>query len=325
MQTVTIGKNQAGQRFDKFLQKHLPQTTSSFIYKMLRKKNITLNDKKAEGKELLAIGDKVSFFFAEETYAKFTSQGEDFTAIYKKAYKQFGQIPVIYEDEHVLILNKPSGILSQKAEKEDSSINEWMIGYLLQTGGITESELQSFKPSVCNRLDRNTSGLLLCGKTLSGSQELSKLIRERSVSKYYRLLVKGLVEKECVLKGFFSKDEKTNKVTVYKEELPETSYIETAYHPIKNFSEFTYLEVELITGKTHQIRAHLSSIGHPLIGDYKYGDEKVNQYYKSTYGIKSQMLHAYRLEFPTLSGALAALSNQVILADIPDTFLKLIN
>ena len=172
MQLLTIGKNQAGQRLDKYLKKALPGAGTGFLYKMLRKKNITLNGKKAEGKEILTEGDEVKCFFSEETFASLsgTKSAED-TSDYRKAYRLLRDVCVIYEDDDILLLDKPAGVLTQKAKPEDLSLNEWLIGHLLETGAIKEADLATFHPSVCNRLDRNTSGIVLCGKTLAGSQD----------------------------------------------------------------------------------------------------------------------------------------------------------
>lgn len=326
MQKVTIGSNQAGQRFDKFLSRHLAGTGTGFIYKMLRKKNITLNGKKADGKELLTKGDEVSFFFSDETYQKFTKTESVAVSSFWKAYESLKGITVLYEDEDVLILNKPSGILSQKAAESDVSANEWMLGYLLHTGTLTESMLTQFKPSVCNRLDRNTSGLLLCGKTLPGSRELNRLIKEHKLHKYYQLLVKGELRENGLLEGYLKKDEARNKVHLEKTK-PQTgefSYIKTGFKPLVTTKKLTYLEVELFTGKTHQIRAHLASIGHPLVGDYKYGDASFNRYFKEKYQIESQLLHAVRIEFPKECKELMQLNGKVIVSPLPETFERIL-
>lgn len=326
MQLHEIKTQEAGQRLDKFLHKYMPEANTSFFYKMLRKKNITLNGKKAEGKEMLKEGDKISFFFSDETFSKFRgSAGVDMnTGEYEKAYRTIKGIQIIYEDEDALILNKPAGVLSQKAKPTDVSLNEWLIGYLLQSGGITSLELNTFKPSVCNRLDRNTSGLVLCGKSLKGSQQLTKLIRERDVKKFYHTIVVGNMNKGDLIEGHLYKDEKTNKVTVYPlgaSNVPkEADLIKTSYKPLENIGRFTLLEVELITGKTHQIRAHLSSIGHPIVGDAKYGDNKVNKELEGKIGLKWQILHAHRLEFPTMKEGLTSLSDKVIVAETPKVF-----
>lgn len=324
MQKIVIEQRLAGQRFDKFLTKHLSGTGTGFIYKMLRKKNITLNGKKAEGKELLVAGDEVSFFFSDETYSKFTqTEQEEGFEEFQNAYQQLTGIDVVYEDEQILVLNKPAGILSQKAQKTDFSVNEWLIGYLLQEGKLSREEFASFHPSVCNRLDRNTSGLLLCGKTLIGSQELSRLIKERNIHKYYYLFVKGQMKDTYLLEGYLYKDEAHNRVSLSASQVPGSAYIKTACRPIQSNSSLTFLEVELFTGKPHQIRAHLAEIGHPLLGDYKYGNRSFNDEYKRKYGVGWQLLHAARLEFPVDCGALQALSQKVLTAPLPDSFIAL--
>lgn len=327
MYQFEITANEAGQRFDKYLHKLLPKAPTSFFYKMLRKKNIVLNHKKAEGKEKLAVGDCVSLYLSEETYQSF--QERKITGEYITAYQRLKGIYVVYENQHMLLLNKPAGILSQKAQNTDLSANEWLIGYLLEKEIITEDSLSTYKPSVCNRLDRNTSGLIICAKTLAGSQELNRLIASRQIRKFYRLFVKGSMCREMILDGYLLKNKETNKVTVFptkdKTQIPnEASYIRTSYHPIQTLSDFTYLEVELFTGKTHQIRAHMASIGHPLLGDYKYGNKSWNDYYHNNYGIKSQLLHAYRLEFPK-NDLLFPDKNMIFTAEEPAVFKKILN
>lgn len=314
MQKAVIGVNEAGQRLDKFLHKFLPEASTSFLYKMLRKKNIELNGKKAEGKEMLQQGDEIRFFFSEETFAKFTGKSalaEDSGTEYGKAYGSLKGIVVLYEDEDMLILNKPAGILTQKAEKNDLSLNEWMIGYLIAGQEITAESLHTFRPSVCNRLDRNTSGIVLCGKSLKGSQELSRMIKERAIRKFYRTIVWGNLTTGERIQGCLKKDSQSNKVTVTK----EGSFIETVYAPLKQLTEMTYLEVELITGKTHQIRAHMASIGHPLLGDYKYAPQKLHSAFRERYGLSHQLLHAYRVEFP---------DGKTVTAPLPKAFHKLL-
>ncbi len=338
MQQFKIEANQAGQRFDKFLHKYLPNAGTSFLYKMLRKKNITLNGKKADGKEILETGDEIRFFFADETFEKFsgrtiTSSNASNTSAkiikqpntkeYEKAYKYFSKenISILYEDKNVLILNKPAGLLTQKAQNGDVSLNEWMIGYLLYAKKITATELSLFKPSVCNRLDRNTSGIVLCGISLKGSQILSELIRNRNIKKFYRTICKGVLTDKVTLTGSLQKDEKTNKVVISK----EGNDIRTSYEPIQQLKHnTTYMEVNLITGKTHQIRAHLASIGHPLMGDKKYGNEAFNKQSEKHYGLKNQLLHAYRLEFPELNGEFEPLSKQIIIAPLPQQFKQIL-
>lgn len=318
MQSIIIGNNQAGQRLDKFLHKVLPEAGNSFLYKMLRKKNITVNGKKAEGKEMLAVGDEVKFFFAEETFAKFAG-GNYQRNEYYRAYEKLKEIDIIYEDENVIFLNKPIGILTQKARSEDLSLNEWLVGYLLTNKTISETELLTFHPSICNRLDRNTSGLVLCGKSLPGSQELSRVIKERTIQKFYHTICVGEITEDAVIDGYLYKDEKANKVTVVScvpgdKNKEDYDRICTSYHPLAVKNGFTLLEVELITGKTHQIRAHLASIGHPLIGDVKYGSKKINQRFQEKFGLRYQLLHAHHVVFGREDGILTPLSKQIITA-----------
>lgn len=356
MREIIVGAGDAGQRFDKFLHKYMKEAPSGFLYKMLRKKNITLNGKKADGRERLEEGDQIVLFFAEDTFRKFRGMdgfgaandgkgtaGEAYgrssdetgktagaAARYEtlpheaeRAYRQFGPLPVLYENEHVLLVSKPEGMLSQKAKKRDLSLNEWLTGYLLANGSITAETLMIQRPSVCNRLDRNTSGIVLCGKSLYGSQQLSKMLKERSLRKYYLLYVEGRMLEARRIEGFLRKDEISNKVEIVNGETPGAVRIATAYRPIDTGADRTLVEVELMTGKTHQIRAHLASIGFPLIGDYKYGSRAQNDRRKRQYGISHQLLHAYRVVFPELSGRLSGLSGREIKAPLPELFRRL--
>ena len=315
MQEIKVTKNEAGQRLDKLLAKYLNEAPKSFFYKMMRKKNIVLNGKKATGNEKLEEGDIVKLFLADETIRKFSSV---------KIQRTKTNLSVIYEDQDVVLINKPVGMLSQKAKESDVSLVEHLISYLLDAGELSEETLKSFRPSICNRLDRNTSGIVVAGKSLPGLQKMGELFKERTLHKYYRCLVQGVIREDQYLKGWLKKDEKTNKVQILdRPSDPSDQPIETEYHPLWTKEGVTLLEVRLITGKTHQIRAHLASEGHPLIGDYKYGDRKLNDFYQKKYGLKSQLLHAYRLEFPVMEGVCSQLSEKGFIADVPPLFAKI--
>ena len=336
MKEIVVTSREAGQRLDKLLGKYLKEAPKSFLYKMLRKKNIILNGKKADGSEKLQELDVIKLFFSEETLEKFTgisggdgsrSGNGQAAAASKTEITQpypFRSLNILYEDEHILLINKPAGMLSQKAKPEDVSLVEYVIGYLLRKKELSEEDLQRFHPSVCNRLDRNTSGIVAAGKTMAGLQELSALFHDRTMHKYYRCLVKGTVREACRLEGYLKKDEKTNQVRIFSQPQEGAQLIKTEYTPLAWSSHLTLLEVKLITGRSHQIRAHLASCSHPLAGDPKYGDRKLNEYLRQKYGLKYQLLHSCRLEMPELTGALAPVSGRVFTAELPGYFREIL-
>ena len=315
-----IEKNEAGQRLDKFLAKYMNEASKSFFYKMMRKKNITLNGKKCEGNEKLAEGDVVKLFLAEDTIEKFSS-------VQVQEVKKV-DLDILYEDDEIILVNKPAGMLSQKAKETDESLVEYLIDYLLGSGKLTESGLRAFRPSVCNRLDRNTSGIVTAGKSLAGLQMLSGVFKDRSIHKYYQCLVSGEIRDVKTVDGWLLKDEKRNQVRILTEAEAkrfggkggdeEPKRIRTKYEPIATDGRFTLLKVTLLTGRSHQIRAHLASLGHPIVGDFKYGGvSKVNP---SGRTVKYQLLHSYRLEFPKLAEPFVYLSGRVFEAPLPGYF-----
>lgn len=368
MREINVSTNEAGQRLDKLLRKYLKNATTSFIYKMLRKKNIVLNDKKAEGKEILSLGDSVKMYFSEETFATMTgrpgqnsesadtnrtaaanasakrafpasdqtsSAGKSNAQTYrngssrntserreKRAFDVEGfRKHIVYEDENLLVLNKPSGWLSQSDASGLPSVNERCLQYLMATGALTEAQLQTFRPGIANRLDRNTSGLILFGKTLPTLQALATLLRDRTMEKYYLAIVYGDIDHAQRIDGYLAKDERTNRVEIRPQPFPDAVEIHTAYEPLKRSAKYTVLKVHLITGKTHQIRAHLRAIGHPIIGDPKYGRKDANAYYRTHGGVQSQLLHAWELHFPEkLDSPLQNLAGQTITAEPPKDF-----
>ena len=320
MREIVIEKNEAGQRLDKFLAKYMNEAAKSFFYKMMRKKNITLNGKKCEGNEKLAEGDVVKLFLAEDTIEKFSS-------VQVQAVRKVN-LDILYEDDEIILVNKPAGMLSQKAKETDESLVEYLIDYLLGSGKLTESGLRAFRPSVCNRLDRNTSGIVAAGKSLAGLQMLSGVFKDRSIHKYYQCLVSGEIRDVKTVDGWLLKDEKKNQVRILTDvEVKrfggrggdeEPKRIRTKYEPIATDGRFTLLKVTLLTGRSHQIRAHLASLGHPIVGDFKYGGvSKVNP---SGRTVKYQLLHSYRLEFPKLAEPFAYLSGRVFEAPLPGYF-----
>ncbi len=312
-----VGTNESGQRLDRLLARILKNADKSFIYKMLRKKNIKLNGAKAEGNEKVSAGDVITIYFSDETFARFT--GDD----------AFEPVPfdldIIYEDANIAVINKKADVLSQKAGKDDVSLNEMFISYLLDKGEIKEDDLTVFRPAVCNRLDRNTTGLIIAGKTITALRVLSDLLKSREIGKHYKTIVKGVISKENTIRGWLKKDESHNTVRVEDRPFEGAYEIVTRYEPVSCNGRFTLLDIELITGKSHQIRAHLSSIGHQVAGDGKYGDKETNRYFKNEYGLKHQLLHSETIMFPDIEGELSYLSGKTFKAPLPAEFIRIKN
>ena len=304
MKLITVHKQEEGQRLVKLLGAYLKEAPNSFFYKMLRKKNITLNGKKADGTEKLKCGDEIRLFLSDETYEKFAGK------VQPREKFPMAKLNIVYEDSNVIFINKPAGMLSQKSVPSDVSLNEYLLGYLEKSGQWKQEESKAFRPSVCNRLDRNTSGMVICGKSMAGLQQMAALLKDRSLHKYYLCLVKGVMTESQHLEGYLLKDENSNQVKIFQKETEGAAHIITEYEPLYTDGEATLLKVTLVTGKSPQIRAHLSSIGHPIIGDPKYGDRKVNASFRETHGIKNQMLHAWKLTFPELAEPLDNLSEK---------------
>ena len=204
MKLITVHEQEEGQKLLKLLGSYLKEASGGFLHKMLRKKNITLNGKKADGSEKLKAGDEIRLFLSDETYEKFAGKQQT-------AKEQFptAKLDILYEDSHVLLVNKPAGMLTQKAAYKDVSLNEYVLGYLSKSGQWSPEE-KAFRPSVCNRLDRNTSGLVVAGKTLPGLQIMAAVFKDRSIHKYYQCVVKGVIKEKQLITGFITKDEKTN-------------------------------------------------------------------------------------------------------------------
>ena len=312
MREFTIRKNDAGQRLDKYLGKLMKKAPKSFFYKMLRKKNITLNGKKAEGREILSEDDIVRIYVSEETFHTFMDESLE--------RHPSRNLDVIYEDDDMILINKPAGMLTQPDISEKAALSDYLIGFLLENGSIREEELRTFHPSPVNRLDRNTSGIVLCGKTLSGLQFLSSVLHDRTIHKYYLCLVEGTVEKENYVKGYLHKDKSCNKVVVTLDAAPGAVPVETMYRPVSYGKGRTLLLVRLITGKPHQIRATLAFTGFPVVGDPKYHGPGRAEKRTSACEARRQMLHAWNVVFPETEGKWEYLSGRAFYAELPGDF-----
>ncbi len=314
MKEIGVTDKEAGQRIDKFLKKYFGNATPSLLFKQMRKKNITLNRKKVTGNEIVLAGDSIQVFFSDETFESLKTAGVSFNKFGKAKQEtpsEYHEVKVLFEDEDFLIIQKPSGLLTESDGSGSGSVNDYLLWYLKGKG--EKLNLSLYKPSACNRLDRNTSGIVLCGKTYKGARCLSDAIASHGFRKIYRAIAEGTGIGERTLTGYHHKDKKKNIVSIEQEPKNEQDTpVETRVKSLCEKEGYSLLAVELITGKSHQIRAHLASIGHPLAGDKKYGG-------KSYQGRRVQMLHAYQVIFPDLK-VLGSLAGQTITAKLPAYF-----
>ena len=304
MKTLTIGPNDAGQRLDKFLQKTLKHLPQSMLYKGIRTKKIKVNRKRAEIGQMLAAGDTVELFLPPDLL----EEDKALPAFLKLTPK----LDIVYEDAHILLLNKRAGlIVHSDAEEDTNTLISHVQAYLYRKGEYDPAAEQSFAPALVNRIDRNTGGIVIAAKTAEALRVLNQKVRDREMEKNYLCAAHGIFEKkEGLLTGWLTKDSDQNMVTVYKNRPrdPEARMIKTGYRVLKEKNGLSLLEIDLLTGRTHQIRAHLASVGHPLLGDGKYGINRADK----AKGYKFQALYSQALtfRFTTDAGALEYLNGK---------------
>lgn len=309
MKEIRITKNEENQRLDKFLLKYMNKASKGFLYKMLRKKRIKYNGGRAEGSELLKAGDTLQLYLAEETIQSFMEE--------KTVAEAKRHFAIVYEDDDILVVSKPAGLLThpEKSSDKDTLIDQ-VLYYLYQKGQYLPEADSSFTPALCNRLDRNTSGIVIAGKTLKGVQAVNEAIRSHKLDKYYLTLVAGEIREAGEITAYLTKDEERNQVRISKREGSGKKTV-TKYRPLAHAKGYTLLEIHLITGKTHQIRVHMQSMGHPVVGDRKYGSEHSNQKFREEYALSNQFLHAIRVEWKEKDGPLGYLYGKEMTAPLP--------
>lgn len=288
MRIITVNRNDADQRLDKFLGKAVKGLPTSMMYKLIRTKKIKVNRKRAEEKQILREGDEIQLFIRDEF---FDSPEKDMGALGRIKPK----LNIVYEDENILLLNKRPGVLvHEDTAASENTLIMHVKAYLYQKGEYDPDREQSFAPALCNRIDRNTGGIVIAAKNAEALRVMNEKIRENQISKFYLCLVHGIPKKrEATLHAYLRKNSADNIVEVRETPFAGAKKIITGYRVMETRGDRALLEVELVTGRTHQIRAQMAAIGHPLVGDGKYG---VNRNEKRD-GYKYQALYAYRLQF----------------------------
>ncbi len=308
MREIHITDKEQGQRTDKFLMKYLSLAPKSFIYKMLRKKNIKLNSRKAQGGELLKAGDILCLYLSDDTI-------EGFREI-KQIKRASGGIDVIYEDENVIFCSKPRGLIVHPDSRHSTdTLNDRLIYHLFKNGEYDPEGSFGFTPSVCNRLDVNTSGIVTMGKNLPAVQQLNRAFKQRLADKYYLAVLCGEMKEGGTVRGYHIKDDRN--VAHLVSDSDKGSPVCTHYRPLEYCDGFTLAEIKLETGKSHQIRLCMSELGFPVAGDRKYGDRAVNERFLSDFGIRDQLLHSHRLILRLSDGALGYLNGREFTAPLP--------
>lgn len=311
--TIDITANEADQRLDRFLRKYLSDVPLSDIYKMLRKKVIRVNGRKAAENYRLSEGDVVEVYLEPRVKSKIDIRKSD---------REFS---IIYEDDNILAVDKPAElILHPDARHKENTLVDQVLYYLYESGDYDPGNETTFRPAAVNRLDVNTGGIVLFAKNYRSLQDLNEMIREHQIDKYYLCVVKGKMSEKMEIKAYLTKDYKNNIVSISEKNTGAGKEIHTIINPLESTEKYSLVEINLITGRSHQIRAQLAHIGRPIVGDIKYGDAEINRYFKNTYRLHNQFLHAYRIYFNETPANLKYLKELSFKSKLPPSYCAII-
>ncbi len=311
---IRMTENESGQRVDRFLRKYLKETSLGDIYKLFRKNKVKVNGKKAKENQMLSQGDLLQLYIEKpEAEAK-----QDLPLP-----KPAKSLDIVFEDNNIIVANKPAGLLTHPDKPGDAdTLIDRALYHISKKRGAEQSE--TFSPAVCNRLDRNTGGIVIVAKNYKTLKAVNHSIRERGIQKLYLCIVAGKMEKSGEIKAFLKKDEDRNVSSIQDTDKGDGKAIHTIFRTLgvsdtieELGMRFSLLEVELVTGRSHQIRAHFASLGHPLAGDMKYGDNYINEYFRRYYGLKYQFLYAYKVEFQEVHQDISYLKGKSFVCRLP--------
>jgi len=313
MKEIIITENESNQRLDRFLGKLMPQASKGFLQKMLRKKRIKLNGQKSEPNTMITLGDKLQIYFSEETILGFRQSDKT----EKTSKNRNVPLAVIYEDKDLLVLNKPAELLTQPDKTGETSLIDLAVAYLTEKGDYDPIENLTFTPACANRLDKNTTGVVLVPKNFQTLQMVNEAIREDATKKVYFAMVLGEPPEKGEIAGYLKKDPETNTVSFSEEPTSDKDKkAQLSYQNLGSRSGYSLMKITLGTGRSHQIRVQLSAMGYPILGDPKYGNRRLNIRLYEDFGVRSQLLHSASFTLIPM--------NKTFVAPLPPAFEKIL-